>query len=391
VKRAIIWITGGVALGLLVAWVASNTHWADTTVPMPPTGEARVNPFYAVQRFAEALGARTAWHRTLTIPSPGSVIVLSSWNWGVSASRRSALEQWVESGGRLVVDSSLLGGDEDFEDWSGVIASYRDPDEEKPADASKPFDGCRGYQEGGVSISQASDTRRWMCDVVFYTHLTTKGTPLWTLRSGSRVQAMRLPVGRGSVTVINATPFTQRELFRGDHAWLFVAATQFRRGDEILFLSEDEHPSLVSLVWRHGAPVVMLGLAVVWLLLWRGAVRFGPLAAAPHPARRSLAEQIRGTGQFLLRQGGAEALHAACVRALDEAAHKRVKGYARSTPQERSSTLARLTGFDAGALTTAVYHPVMRRAHELRRTIALLESARRLIIIERRRSSHGRD
>ena len=57
----------------LVAWVASNTYWADTKVPMPPKGEALTNPFYAVQRFAEALGARTAWDRVLTMPPADSV------------------------------------------------------------------------------------------------------------------------------------------------------------------------------------------------------------------------------------------------------------------------------------------------------------------------------
>ncbi len=72
------------------------------------------------------------------------------------------------------------------------------------------------------------------------------------------------------------------------------------------------------------------------------------------------------------------------------AAGRRVPAYARETAQERSAILARLTGFDAGALTDAVYHPRMRRPYELRRTIALLEAARRLILTERRRSSHGR-
>ena len=50
---------------LLVTWIASNTYWAEVTMPMPPKGEALTNPFYAAQRFAEALGARTSWDRQL--------------------------------------------------------------------------------------------------------------------------------------------------------------------------------------------------------------------------------------------------------------------------------------------------------------------------------------
>jgi hypothetical protein len=123
--------------------------------------------------------------------------------------------------------------------------------------------------------------------------------------------------------------------------------------------------------------------------LWRGAVRFGPLAAGPHAARRSLAEQIRGTGAFALRDGSGISLHAACVRALEEAAQRRVKSYARLSADERCAALARLTGFDQSALAAALDHPRVRSAHELRRTIALLEAARRQTLIEQRRSSHG--
>ena len=117
---------------------------------------------------------------------------------------------------------------------------------------------------------------------------------------------MRVQVGRGSVTVINATPFRERSLFNGNHGRLFVAATGMRRGDDIHFLSEENHPSLLALLWQHGAPVVLLSLALIGLVIWRGTVRFGPLEAPSDAARRSLAEQIRGTGQFALRHGGGD-------------------------------------------------------------------------------------
>jgi hypothetical protein len=205
----------------------------------------------------------------------------------------------------------------------------------------------------------------------------------------SGIQALRVEVGRGTVTVINATPFRERSLFEGDHGWLFVAATEMRRGDEVHFMSEDAHASLLALLWQHGAPVVVLALALVALVLWRGGVRFGPLAAAPVAARRSLVEQIRGTGQFALRQGSGDSLHAASVRALDEAAKRRVPVYTTLTTTERAAALARLTGFDRDALARAVRHGRVRRSHDLRSTIALLETARRRTLMKHTRSSHG--
>ena len=386
-KRGLLWAGALATVAVIVVWVANNTHWADLKIPLPLRGEALTNPFYAAQRFAEQLGARTSWRRDFTLPPSNAVLVLSGWNWGVNASRSRAIERWVEQGGRLVVDSTLIGGEEDFEDWSGIVHEFRDEDSDKPLEYKR----CHELLEFVDGRPRPPDGDRYtLCNLEGYTHLRTERDPVWMLGDTSGIQVMRVRVGSGSVTAINGSPFRYRDLFEGDHGPLFVRATQLRRGDEILFLTEDNYPSLLALIWRHGAPVVILSLSVVALLLWRGAVRFGPLAAPSPSARRSLAEQIRGSGRFLLRQGGAESLHAACVRALDEAAETRVTGYSRGTAQERAAILARLTGFDAGALTAAIHHPRMRRAHELRKTVALLEAARRLITTERRRSSHGR-
>ena len=120
-----------------------------------------------------------------------------------------------------------------------------------------------------------------MCGLDSMSSLTSKRKVVWDLRDTSGIQAMRVEVDRGSVTVINATPFRYRSLFEGDHGWLFAAATEMRRGDDVHFVSEDDHPSLLALLWQYGAPVVMLTLTLVALVLWRGGTRFGPLAAVP--------------------------------------------------------------------------------------------------------------
>ena len=376
-------------LVLLTYWIASHTYWAEMKVPMPPKGEALTNPFYAVQRFAEALGARTTWDRVFVVPPTESVIVLSAWHWSLSSGRRAALERWVESGGRLVVDR-LAGGEDDFERWSGIVRQHRDAHDARRSADPESDDACRTFEEEREGSHAPGGSNSYsMCDVDCACSLTSNRRVLWALRDASGIQAMRVPVGQGSVTMINASPFRYRSLFDGDHASVFVAATGLRRDDDVHFLSEDNHPSLLALIWLRGAPAVTLTLALVALLLWRGAVRFGPLAAPQSAARRSLAEQIRGTGQFTLRHGGGTPLHNACVRALDEAAERRVKGYARRSADDRAAVLARLTGFDRQALAAAIHQDGAPSAHELRRAIAVLEVARRQILNAHTRSSHG--
>ena len=386
-------ITALIALSLaaFVSWVASHTYWGDVSIPAPMKGEARTNPFYAVQRFAEALGARSVWRRTLATPPSDSVIVVSAWHWNLTASRREAFERWVESGGRLVVDRTLAGGEDEFERWSGIVRERLEVDRAAES-VDAVYQACRRFEETRKgTASGAPPERPLICDVDDTSFLTSSRPVVWSLHDGSAIQAMRVEVGRGSVTVINAAPFRERNLFDGDHAWLFAAATGLRRGDAVIFLSEDAYPSLLALLWRYAAPVVILALTLIALVMWRDGVRFGPLAAVPEAARRSLVEQIRGTGQFILRHGGGGPLHAAAVRALDEAAARRVSIYASLSPDERAAALARLTGLDRDVLAAAVRPAGLRQIHDLRNTLALLETARRRTLIEHTRILHGTD
>jgi len=388
--RTWIWAVVLLAGALLGTWIARNTYWDDLKVPMPPKGEALVNPFYATQRFAGTLGARTSWDRALVVPSPDAVVVLSGWHWSVGRARRAALQQWVESGGRLVVDDNLIDPNGEFEEWSGIVRTYPEIDEDarnNPERRPPEEPLCRQVQEerGGAADGGGAI---WMCDLG-PSWLESKRTAIWALRDKKHVQAMRVAIGRGSVTVINSGPFRYRKLFDGDHGRLFVAATQYRRGDEVHFMSEDDYPGLLTLLWRRGAPVVASGLVIVAFLLWRGATRFGPLAPGLASARRSLADQIRGSGRFALQYGDGRALHATCVRALEEAARRRIGGYASLEPNEQSTALARITSFDRESLAAAIHHPRMRTAGELHRTIALLEAARRETLNRRRKTDDG--
>ena len=104
----------------IVVWIARHTEWRQVTVPMPLRGEAARNPMYAAQRLAEALGARTERGEGLELPSTDAAVLLTSWSWDISAGRRERFEQWVEAGGRLVVDRSLFAGSDAFEEWSGI-------------------------------------------------------------------------------------------------------------------------------------------------------------------------------------------------------------------------------------------------------------------------------
>jgi len=366
-----------ISIVLLVLFIRANTYWEDIPIPTPPKGEAITNPFYAAQKFAEELGATTRRDRSLMVPSPQSVIVMSAWHWDLSPQRQAALRRWVESGGRLVVDRAISGDLSEFKSWSGLEWDYN----EAVADAyyeehdEDEYEECAPVEE----VAPQQGPSYSVCGLDF-SFVKTERPMQWALRDAAGHQALRVAVGEGSVTVLNVEPFTHRALFDGDHAALFVAATELKRGDEVVFVTEDDYPPLLTLLWNSGAPAVALSLVVIAFALWRGAVRFGPTLAAPEPRRRSMAEQIRGSGYFALKYGEGAPLHAAAVRALTEVAHRRIPAYPRLSRPQKAAALGKATGMSGEALMSAIDAVSKRRAKELPNTLALLESARRQLL-----------
>ena len=368
---------GIISIVLLALFIAGNTYWEDIPIPTPAKGEAITNPFYAAQRFAEELGATTRRDRSLMVPSPQSVIVLSVWHWDLSPQRQAALRRWVESGGRLVVDRAISGDLSEFKSWSGLEWDYN----EEVADAYYEEHDEDEYEECGPveEVAPQQGPSYSMCGLDF-SFVKTERPMQWALRDAAGHQAVRVAVGEGSVTLLNVEPFTHRALFDGDHAALFVAATELARGDEVVFVTEDDYPPLLMLLWNSGAPAVALSLVVMAFALWRGAVRFGPTLAAPEPRRRSMAEQIRGSGYFALKFGEGAPLHAAAVRALTEVARRRIPAYPRLSRPQKAAALGKATGMNGEALMSAIDAVSKRRAKELPNTLALLESARRQLL-----------
>jgi hypothetical protein len=376
---------------LVAAWIVRNTEWGPVEIPTPLRGEAATNPFYAAQKLVETLGATSERREALGGTPSDAVVVLSTWSWDIDDARRAELERWVESGGRLVADAALIAGSDAFERWTGVFH------EEEPVDpaagvfqAPEIVEQCVPLDEVGAEVGEASSAAYSACDFDYTTWFETNERVLWGLRDGDLLRAARVAVGRGTVTVINGVPFVYRELLKGDHGELLAAAAELRVGDHVVFMSEADVASLPELVWRYGAPVVAVLLLWIALALWRGAMRFGPLVAPTERARRSLAEQVLGTGRFALRVGGGAALAGAARRALHEAAARRIVGYERLAVAAQAQAVAGLAGVDARELAAALDPAHSARPLELRAKLALLEAARRELVSRSQWSKHGK-
>ena len=445
-----------VALGL---WVMRNTEWREVRQTLPLKGEARTDPFYAAERLVRELGGTAMAPRSLDeMPPPGAVLVLTSENWSLFKARRAALRRWVEEGGRLVVPEVIMAEGNAQEDWLAVRSRFVSlkpkhiqgntqddvvADEDQPD--GEPDDEGEGKGEPSDNNSAASAMPAFGTACVRYRardldppSTLTDGTsvrvcglqvrqilertqqrtqtqpvlqPTWMLvgdkyetarglvpipPAARQPVALRLAAGRGSVTVLTqAGPFQYREPLKADHARLLLMLMQFQRGDTVWFVSAEDADALPLLLWRYGAPVLVLLAVALALVAWRSASRWGPPLATPPLARRSLAEQIRGTTEFILRQRRAAVLGSAQLRALEEAALRTVPGWSGLTEAQRVKVLARRCGIKADVLASArvLLHRTgaNETAHAVAQAIAVLESARRRLLSRSIHPSSGQE
>jgi len=392
-------------------WLITAIERVDVEVPTPAHGEAARNERYVAQSLLRKLGATVVQHKSMAILPPVSGrLVLDEWDEDGPSDRAKRLHDWVEMGGQLAIPASLLdseslatwlpveyatseASDEDDETASTEEAGKSDAPSAPPSApavpaAAKPVKPdpdrfCRSVTEPDTQPATYSNSRHFrLCTITGgYYQPHDEAEASWSVASEDGIELLRVPMGRGSVTVFDDDLLDNETLLRADHALLMAAALQARSGLEVWFLTEEDRESFSLWLWRHGWPATGLGVLALLLIWWRAGVRFGPGVAIAAMPRRSMREQVRGTAAFL-RQRGSASLHEAQRRALDECVAQRLRLPSDWDDAQRASAIAQATGMAAQALARALHlKPAKRRrAAALAIDLQIMESARRRLL-----------
>ncbi len=391
-----------------VIWLALNTEWVEVQVPDRIKAPMPRDPDLRLKQLATRLGAQVSAPKNLDLlPPPGATLVLSSAHWNLFPERARLLERWVKAGGHLwlpqqgdldetlawiPVKSEVVPKPKPAAAAAGAAsAPDRDDDDDEeddtPAPAPAPAAGADGKPKcPGVGepahVAPVFGTHRLFASCLYTREILRASVPVeWALFGQHGQVVARVPVGQGSVTLSSAyMPWGNSQLLLSDNALLAAATLRIHPGQMIWFVQDEARPPLLSFLWSRGTPAVLLGALALVFALWRGAVRFGPRAAPLPTARRSIAEQIRGTADFVAHHGG-EALHAAQLRALVEVARNRLQGFDALILGERAQAIAKATGLDAHALARAM-NPTLNAAYSRHPSaaLALIETARRRLL-----------
>lgn len=400
--RALRWGMAVLA-ALLLAWLSQALEWTEIETRQPAQGEAATNPWYASQHLVRRLGGAVVQSDSLrTLPPPGARLILTSPHWDLFPGNLERLRQWVEQGGDLIIPAYFLQ-QKKFSTWipmqraskkptkpGAALPAAKDTEDDDEGDDYRPLTtGCHPTKEQQMDAPANTTPRSFLVCAVTYRTLETPQPVLWGLTNEHGYEALRVALGQGSVTALEADELgMHEELFSADNAQAWVRALNLRAHSVVWFVINEKRPPLFQWLWTQGWVALLLFAALTGLALWRNGMRLGPVAPAPTLARRSMAEQVRGTAQFLRRRS-APTLHQALLRALDETAVHQVRHYRSLNLQDRAQSVARITQLDTPALTYAMRTDAKRSTLATLQTLRLLETARRRLRSKHRPESHS--
>ncbi|MBF6025990.1 DUF4350 domain-containing protein [Lysobacter niastensis] len=358
-------------LGALGTWWWRTHERVEEWIDLPRTGEAAVNPLYALklalQKDGVTVQSRRRLQREEVVLGKRDTVLLYNDPRTLLAADAKALLAWVRDGGHLIVRTPPLGllGESTHVPLLAELGVI-------PMGNARGVSACVPMQVAG------EDSHVEFCRGRRFS-LGSEGVdmpekPRLTWQSDSGYVFARFARGAGAVDVISELDFLTNEKLRDvPHVALTrqLLAPNYRAGTVHLVYAA-QVPSLWATLlyhsWMAWLPLMLALLA--WL--WTRMQRFGPLLPEPPAERRSLLEHITASGEHLYRYGYAHLLHEA-VRGAFLRRLRRVDPQAAALEGEpQVAAIAERFALPAHDVRAALTTPIARDHAAFRSRIATL-------------------
>ncbi len=353
-RRAVFFLLLLVAApGLGGFWLMSHLERIPVQKREPAQGEARRNPYLALERFTERLGGRLDRQsdaRLLDRLPPGGTLFLDRQRqYMLSAERLQHLVDWVASGGYLIAVAERPDLPDPLLDRLGV---------------GRTHDRARsGKRPRLLDVVLPDSTRTLRVEASEATLVAGARRPAWSAtQHGRGAQILHFSVERGHLTVAVDLDHHLSNAQIGDHDHAELYWSLLKRYDrsaqpQVLLLSRLHMPTLLAWLWESARAACLSAAALLTLWLWRVVPRFGSIQPAPPPGRRQLREHLAAIGRYLWRSGGLSALLLPARKHFHRRLHLRQPAIAALPVDARSAALAALSRLPAPAIATALDGP----------------------------------
>lgn len=296
-----------VLFAALVSWWFYTFKSVQREIELPPRGEARYNPLFALKLSLQAQGIKVAAAGDVSLDvdalARDDALLLYSDIRTLSEATSTALLDWVEDGGHLIfaLPPSMEGRTAALLDSLGLHThDHRQCLNWSAAGAKKKDQAEHCFRSRfHAEDEDLGETFAW----------------LWGNATDGYVFGRQMR-GAGSVFIASDLDFlSNRELNepgRAALAWQ-VLGPALEAGKLHLIYAANVPPMYVLIV-RHGWPILLPVLIALFAWLWARSQRFGPLLPLASAHRRALLEHVQAAGAFVFHRGRTIALYAAVQR-----------------------------------------------------------------------------
>ena len=376
--RSGVWLLTGLGAILItagLAWFLQNFERRSQEIDTGYSAAARRNPFLAAERILARLDVpvESVSGRDLLrdLPPADDTLVVNGLG-ALNLERRGALHEWIEHGGRLIVEAMTLwdetepaGGRGDaFLDRYGVrlrqIADMQNgaiPDDEVVATIDMD-----GYPHP-VTVGFAA--RYYLED--------TSGEATGGIVTGEYLRLAQYQIGEGVLTVSSDNRFLTNPHI-GDHDNALFLSLLALPPDEgkVWLLYDSGMPWIGALLWRHAPFAVISFLCLTGLFLWHQGGRLGPLLPSPAGDRRDLLAHLQASADFLWRHGQTSRLTELTRERVERAWLRHNPSLRELDHAARAAWISERAGLALGDVRRTLYPPTSK-GDELIAEAALLQ------------------
>jgi hypothetical protein len=327
--QIIVWAVLGALIAGAVWWWHATFVRVPAKIMVGASGEARLKPFLAAERFAARMGFAAKELRSLPdidALAAGGVLLLPNRRQSLDPQRVQRIGTWVQNGGHLIVEAEALGVPDPVFD---LLAVQRVSSTFSPA----PVIVQLGDRVLTLPLNGHSSL------------VTPTGRLLLRGAIGEAVYLAAFTRGRGVVTVITSLDFARNpQIGKNDHAEALWGLMRLTPATHLAIYRNPVRLSLWGFLEEYAFAVLLASAALLVAWLWRVAPRFGPVAPDAPPARRRLLDHLRASGRYFWSLDLRERL---LVAARDAALRRVLRAqpeFAGAKPQERAAHLATLAG-----------------------------------------------
>lgn len=394
---------------LLVAGIAyaflSFFELVEKEVDLGYSSKANRNPLLAAEIFLRKQGlvveSVPGFSQLPELPGPDDSMIMLGSRVSMGESQTQTIRDWVNQGGHLLTTAELY----DFEertsgdlllDELGLIKRKFD-NEPEPVEENNETGEEDDFGSEIFTLDYSED-----CDIEFPEEALTSinfegeqnklysrfpgnydledvsGDSKFFAGTQEHTNLIQYGVGNGWITVFShGQLWKNQHICQLDHAYLLWRFTKNTR--KVWLLYDSGSPSLFELLWTHASWLLLSTLGLLFLSIWRGLLRLGPVVPDTLQKRRQLKEHLEASGYLFWRQKHISHLVHPLHDEIAERMELHHRGFARLSSQEKIRVLSEFTQLSLETVALA-YQPMAEGKENLfLQTIQSLQMIRKKI------------